>query len=68
MILILILILSGLTLLAGIYNQDVYKARISGLLDNLRRHIIMFISTSLGDTIQRILLGEPVLCLEVESM
>ena len=53
--------MSNLALLTGIKDEELAKALIRGLPDQLRWHVISFNPTSLSDTIQRILLGEATL-------
>ena len=59
--------MSNLALLVGIHDQELSKALIRGLPDKLRWHVMTFNPTTLGETIQRILLGEAALSLEVEK-
>ena len=53
--------MSNLALLTGIKDEELGKALIRGLPDQLRWHVISFNPTTLSDTIQRILLGEATL-------
>ena len=53
--------MSNLALLTGIKDDELAKALIRGLPDQLKWHVISFNPTTLSDTIQRILLGEATL-------
>ena len=50
--------MSNLALMVGASDDELSKALIRGLPDKLKWHVVSFNPTTLGDTIQRILLGE----------
>ena len=59
--------MSELALLVGIKEEELSKALIRGLPPKLRWHVVSFNPTSLGETIQRILLGEATLSFTEEK-
>ena len=56
--------MSHLSLLVGIGEEELLKALIRGLPAKLKWHVVSFNSTTLSETIQRILLGEATLSID----